>query len=30
MDNVRELIQFMQPNQRLDLKAVALTHVLSK
>ncbi|KAH8417254.1 hypothetical protein KR222_007251 [Zaprionus bogoriensis] len=29
MDNVRELIQFMQPNQRLDLKAVALTHVLS-
>ncbi|XP_034113727.1 protein HGH1 homolog [Drosophila albomicans] len=29
MDSVRELIQFLQPNQRLDLKAVALTHVLS-
>ncbi|KAH8311434.1 hypothetical protein KR044_006319 [Drosophila immigrans] len=29
MDSVRELVQFMQPNQRLDLKAVALTHVLS-
>ncbi|XP_068156648.1 protein HGH1 homolog [Drosophila tropicalis] len=28
MDSVKELIQFMQPNQRLDLKAVALTHVL--
>ncbi|KAH8385873.1 hypothetical protein KR200_003034 [Drosophila serrata] len=29
MDTVKELVQFMQPNQRLDLKAVALTHVLS-
>ncbi|XP_030376306.1 protein HGH1 homolog [Scaptodrosophila lebanonensis] len=28
METVKELIQFMQPNQRLDLKAVALTHVL--
>ncbi|KAH8334917.1 hypothetical protein KR074_005835 [Drosophila pseudoananassae] len=28
MDTVKELVQFMQPNQRLDLKAVALTHVL--
>ncbi|EDW98643.1 protein HGH1 homolog [Drosophila yakuba] len=28
METVRELVQFMQPNQRLDLKAVALTHVL--
>ncbi|EDW84153.1 uncharacterized protein Dwil_GK13985 [Drosophila willistoni] len=28
MDSVKELIQFMQPKQRLDLKAVALTHVL--
>ncbi|XP_017856034.1 PREDICTED: protein HGH1 homolog isoform X1 [Drosophila arizonae] len=29
METVKELVQFMQPNQRLDLKAVALTHVLS-
>ncbi|KAH8382454.1 hypothetical protein KR009_003600 [Drosophila setifemur] len=28
MDTVKELLQFMQPNQRLDLKAVTLTHVL--
>eukprot|EP00099_Drosophila_melanogaster_P006350 NP_001247313.1 uncharacterized protein Dmel_CG6073, isoform B [Drosophila melanogaster] len=28
METVKELVQFMQPNQRLDLKAVALTHVL--
>ncbi|XP_026850681.1 protein HGH1 homolog [Drosophila persimilis] len=28
MEVVGELVQFMQPNQRLDLKAVALTHVL--
>ncbi|XP_034130614.1 protein HGH1 homolog isoform X2 [Drosophila guanche] len=28
MEVVSELVQFMQPNQRLDLKAVALTHVL--
>jgi len=30
METVKELVQFMQPNQRLDLKAVALTHVLGK
>jgi len=30
METVKELVQFMQPNQRLDLKAVALTHVLGE
>ncbi|ALC45278.1 CG6073 [Drosophila busckii] len=28
MEELRELVEFMQPNQRLDLKAVALSHVL--
>ena len=30
MESLSEFVQFMQPNQRLDLKAVALTHVLGE
>lgn len=28
MDSLAEFTQFLQPNQRLDLKSVALTHIL--
>lgn len=30
MESLTELVQFMQPSQRLDLKKIALTHVLGK
>lgn len=30
MESLAEFVQFMQPNQRLDLKAVALTHILGE
>lgn len=30
MESLQELLQYLNPNTRLDLKATALEHVLSK